>query len=460
MKKAKRILAIILAVTLCVALLASCNKSETPAASTSASPSVDPGAGSDAGSGAEPSTAPENPAPATGTPWANPDGSMNLDKIANYDPNFDYSQIEKHRIIYITESAPDSSTDRIDSGLRHWSGLMNIQYDGVVTANGDVDLFLTLIQTQIDQGYEGLVLDPSGLMMEAVADVMAGNPDVSWMTFNMSARAYDSSVPDDPGTLLHPFAGFDFIFNGQQSARGLLEWKESALPDVPWDRVGYIVIQNAEFGVFNLIQAGSDQIMRESQIPNENHFIADVAALSGSMTDAAQQAVSNIITTHDFDVWLISCLIENYAQGAAVTTTTLGITDTACIISTSASALIPQWQAGVETSWRLAWYTEPIMMVEPILGALYAFMNGWATPNTIWPSWVNINDCGEGRGGPYALFLVPAIYFTKDNYAQYLKWTDVYSGRNDYPDFSGDGITRDSFDVEVPIPDYYNILGG
>ena len=443
MKKAVRTIAILLSLALCLALFAACNSNNANNNDTSSDNATAP---TDAGIQAA----------ETGFPWANPDGSINLDKIANYDPDFDYTQLPSRRIIYITESAPDPSTDRIDSGLKHWSSLMNTQYDGVVTANGDPDLFLTLIQTQLDQGYDGLVVDPSGLMMQAVADIMADNNHTAWMTFNMSARAYDSARPEDPGELLHPFSGFDFIYNGQQCARGLLDWKESTFPDVPWDRVGYVVLQNAEFGVFNLIQAGSDQIMRESSIPNENHFVADVAALSGSMQDASQQAVANILTTNDFDIWLISALIEPYALGAAVSTTTLGITETATIISTSASALIPQWTAGVETSWRLAWYTEPIMMTEPIFGAVYAFMNGWATPNTIWPSWVNINDNG-GENGPFALFLVPAVYFTQENFAQYLKWTDIFSSSNEYPEFSAEGITRDSFQATVPIPDYYSI---
>jgi len=448
MKKAKTILAIILSLALCAALLASCNKSETPTTTPA------PG-----------NTADAEPPAATGgtevvavkTPGANPDGSPNLDQVAYYDPNFDYSQFDRYRTIYITQSAPDPSSDRIVSGLTHWGELMNCQFDGLVTANGDPDLFLTLIQTQIDQGYDGLILDPDGLLGQSVADIMADNPNVAWMTFNMPARAYDSAKPDEPGELLHPFAGFDFIYNGRQCSLGLLEWKEKAFPDVPWDRVGYIVLQNAEFGVFNLIQAGSDQVMRESQIPNENHFIADVAAFSGSMQDASQQAVANVITTHDYDVWLISALIEPYAMGVAVATTTLGVTDNACIISTSASALIPQWSEGVETAWRLAWYTEPLIMTEPIMGAIVAFMQGWAEPNTIWPKWVNVNDCG-GSDGPYATAIVPAVYFSIDNFAQYLAWTDVYSGRDDYPEFSRDGITRTSFDTSVPVPDYYHIL--
>jgi len=343
--------------------------------------------------------------------------------------------------------------------LTQWGKLENVQFDGLVTANGDPDLFLTLIQTQIDQGYDGLVIDPDGLLGQAVADIMNDNPQVAWMTFNMSARAYDSSKPDDPGPLLHPFAGFDFVYNGQQCSNGLLDWKTKNFPDVPWDRVGYIVLQNAEYGVFNLIQSGSDQVIRDSEVPNQNMFVADVAAFNGSMPDAAQQSVASIITQHSssFDVWIISALIEPYAMGTAVATTTLGVTDKTCIISTSASALIPQWDAGVQTAWRMAWYTEPVIMCEPIMGALVAFMNGWAQPNTIWPSWVNVNDDG-GANGPFATIVVPAIYFSMDNYKQYLAWTDVYSGNNDYPEYPKDGITRDTFPSSVPIPDYYHVL--
>ena len=435
----KKAIAIILACLLLFAL-AACNKTDDKNGA--------PSSGNSGGGGA------------AGSPWMNANGTVNLDRVGHYDPNFDYTQLSRPRVIYVRQSAPDPNTERMAAGLGHWGDLMNMQFDGMVTANDDPDLFLTLIQTQIDQGYDALIIDPQGMIAQSVVDIMADNPDIAWMTFLNPARDYDSARPDDPGPLLHPFVGFDFIYNGEQCSRGLLDWKEEYHPDIPWEKVGYIVLRNAEIGVFNLIQAGSDQVMIDGPIPNSNHFVADVAAFGGGTTpDVAQQAVANILTTQDCDLWLVSALIEPYGLGAAVAATTLGITDEVCVISTSAAALIPQWNSGVETAWRLAWYTEEVIISEPIMGGLNAFLNGWAEPNTIWPQWVNINDCGEGRGGPYALMIVPAIFFDKSNYAEYLAWTDIYAQRNDYPDFPKEGLTRDSFPYQVPVPDYYKVRG-
>ena len=391
------------------------------------------------------------------SPWANADGSANLDKVGYYDPDFDYTQNTKYRVIYVRQDSPDPNTEPMANALNHWAQLMNIQFDGTVTANGDPDLFLTLIQTQIDQGYNGLIIDPEAMIAISVMEIMDANPQVAWMPFLNPARDYDSAHPDDPGRLLHPFLGFDFIYNGQQSAKGLLDWKENNYPDVAWDRVGYVVIRNAEIGVFNLLQAGSQEIIRASAIPAGNQYVADVASFGGGTSpDVAQQAIASVLSTHDCDVWLIDALIEPYGLGSGVATTTLGITDHAAIITTSANALIQQWESGVVTSWCVAWYTAEIMLAEPIMGAVAAFLNGWATPETIWPQWVNVNDSGA-PDGPYALVIMPAIYMTQDNYAQYLAWTDVYSDSNQYPQFSRDGITRDTFPSTVPVPDFYKV---
>lgn len=437
----KKAIATILACLLLFTLVA-CNKTDdTPAA-----PSPDGGASSAGDNGGSSGAAGKS------SPWANADGSVNLNRVAHFDPDYDYTQNPRWKMIYINQNAPEQGSENINRGLEHWGSLMNIQYDGMVTANGDPDLFLTILQTQIDQGYKGLIIDPDALLTQSILDIMEDNPGVAWMTFNMPQRLFDSSRPDDPGVLVNPFVGFDFAYNGQKCGEGLLAWKEEFHPDVPWDRVGYIGLANAAIPVFGQIRSGSDQVMRDGPVPNENHFLADAAAYDG-FTEAAQQAVAAIITTHDFDLWLISALIEPYALGAAVTTTTLGIDDTACIVSTSASALIPQWDAGVENAWRYAWYSEPIMMNEPIIGAVYAFLNGWATPETIWPQWVNVNDCG-GPGHTYAFMMTPAVWFTQENYKDYLEWVDLYTETDNYP-YDNSGITRDSFQSILPVPDYY-----
>ena len=56
---------------------------------------------------------------------------------------------------------------------------------------------------------------------------------------------------------------------------------------------------------------------------------------------------------------------------------------------------------------------------------------GWATPDTIWPSWVKENDHGAD-GHTYSQVLVPTFWLEPDTYQAYLEWTDWYAGADAY----------------------------
>ena len=85
----KKVLAIILALVLVFALFACGTKKPE----TSAPGTAEPGASEPAGEKKSP------------YPNANPDGTINLDKIAHYDKNYDYTQNEKIKCTYIARTA-------------------------------------------------------------------------------------------------------------------------------------------------------------------------------------------------------------------------------------------------------------------------------------------------------------------------------------------------------------------
>jgi hypothetical protein len=66
---------------------------------------------------------------------------------------------------------------------------MNINYTGMwAPAANSADEYLSGIQTYVDQGYDGLLLDPDSALYPRIVEIMADNPDVKWMSCMGQAR--------------------------------------------------------------------------------------------------------------------------------------------------------------------------------------------------------------------------------------------------------------------------------
>jgi hypothetical protein len=83
----------------------------------------------------------------------------------------------------------------------------------------------------------------------------------------------------------------------------------------------------------------------------------------------------------------------------------------------------------------------------PIFAGLYAMMSGQATPESLWPEWIN-----RARGDKYASVLLPTVVITQDMYQSYLMWVDSYTGihQNNY-----DVPPGTNFSPIAEVPDYY-----
>ena len=139
-------------------------------------------------------------------------------------------------------------------------------------------------------------------------------------------------------------------------------------------------------------------------------------------------------------------LVDDLAQGAAVVLDQTGLTDNSCVITFGGTNFVIQWDSGQHDACRIAVTTGHELYAEPILGAVYAYLNGWATPDTIWPSWVKSGDCGT-EGHTYASRLLPTIWLTEDDYQTFYAWLNLYVGEEIY-----------DYDVEVSIDDYSSFV--
>jgi len=144
-------------------------------------------------------------------------------------------------------------------------------------------------------------------------------------------------------------------------------------------------------------------------------------------------------------------MFDDMAQAAASIFDQQGLTETSCVADFGGSALQMQWDAGQQDAYRYAIFTAQNLYAEPIIGAVYAFLNGWATPDNIWPSWVKWDDHGTD-GHTYSQLRLPTEPLVYETYKHYLEWTDMYAHADAYP-YSQDGISLDDFSPfvsEVP----------
>ena len=337
------------------------------------------------------------------------------------------------------------------NAFAHWAKKMNIQYDGI-WSNTENDVYLQQIQTCADQGYDGILIDPDTTIYPAILDILNANPQMQWMSGMAPAR----DLNQDPPPVVHPSVGFGNYDCGRQFTVKLLEYAKANWADVPLEKIGVIEV---DFSVVPALhdryQGAFDQWVEETGLSG-NFFQADCVA-GGMGADPARDEVMPLISTHsEFTNWLIAGCFDDYALGAAAAVDSLGLNDKACIVTMGGSSLIQQWDAGQETPFRYAYFSAQNMYGEPIMGSMYAFMAGLTTPDKIWPDWININDCG-GDGGTYASLQLPIVWLDHDNYKHYLAWTDIYAGANAYPNYSHDGIERDSYSVFAEVPNEYKV---
>jgi hypothetical protein len=423
----KKILAIVLVVLMALSLFA-CAKEEptTPSASPSA-------------------TTPSN---TPGTPSAGPTVNPTGGEIGMYDPDYDYNANTRYKVQYVV-LATQGLYEAFSDAFEHWATQMNIEYLGMQEYGGDKDAYLSNLPT-LAKATDGLLVDPDSQMYTRVAEILdeLGHP---WMGCMAAPRDYEAEgMP-----LIHPFVGFDNYQVGTIFPPKLLEYKDKLWPDVPLDDFGFITVDfSTAFPLKQREMGAKDTLAQVAPDLLDRYFVADTS-INTFDVDTSSQVVSTVLSQNpDIEYWLVFAEVDDMAKGAAAALDTMGLTDNSAVMTFGGTGLQLQWDEGRQDAWRAACYLPQTIYAEPIIGALYAFMNGDATPETIWPEWVNAND----KGGPdanYASRLLPYYWIEYDNYKAMIKWSDLYAGSNYFPDYPADGLTRDSYSSQVTIPDYY-----
>ena len=389
-------------------------------------------------------------------PNCNEDGSINLDTIAHFDSDFDYSTTEKVKVAYISQAGTVLYQQSADA-YEHWAPLYNMEWAGFLSADGDSDMYLTDLQTMIDQGVTCFILDPDSTIFPAVINLLESNNsegNLFWMSQMSPPRDGETGdgVPTG-GNLINNYVGFDNVESGRQVTRRLMQWLADTYPDADMNEVGFLMMEYSLSPPLMERHEGSLEVFLEAGGLEENYFFCDCVSTGMTMQGAMDAAGPIVSSNPQIKYWLCNGLFDDLAQGAASIIGQQNLEDTSAVCVFGGSALVQQWDAGEEDCFRFAVYTAQTLYAEPIIGALRAFASGWATPDSIWPSWVKGSDHGIGDH-TYSQLLLPTESLEFDSYQHYLEWTDLYT-HSDVYDYPQDGITLDDFTPFVEVPEGY-----
>jgi len=362
-----------------------------------------------------------------------------------YNPDYDYNANPTYKMCYYV-LATSGLYEEQGKGFAHWCSVMNMEYGGLIAMAGDKDAYLSNLTT-LAQEYDGLVIDPDAEQYGRCAEILneLGTP---WMGLMSIARDYAK----DGAPMVHPYVGFVQKDVGAMMAPQLLAIKEDMWPDVSIDEFGFICVDFTVSPVLHEREQGFHDALEAidpAYVAEDRYFIAD-CSINTFDVDTSNQVVSAVLAEHpEIEYWLVFGEIDDMCMGAAAAFDNVGLTDNAACVTFGGTNLQQQWDAGTTSAWVAACYLPPIIYNEPIIGALYMFMNGDTTPEEIWAEW---KDDAEPT---YAKRMLPAYWIYQDNYQHMIEWADVYAGSDFYP-YDSTGITRNDFSTHVDVPAYYH----
>jgi ABC-type sugar transport system substrate-binding protein len=407
----KKVLAIVLVLVLAVGLFAC---SSTPAAT---SPSA-------AATSAAPasSAAPDSAAPASSDAAASPSAAGKAE-IGFFDSSVDYTKATNYKIAYMY-AGTSVLYDMFSKAFKAWAERMNCTYNDYSTT--DADQFVNTIQTYSDQGYAGLLIDPDSTIYSRCSDLLT-ELKLPWM-------GCMSPATDADGKLIHPAVGFDNFGFGHDMFQWCIDYAKKNWPDATAENTGAMFIGFSVVPLLELRHNGALAAWKDSGYPESSFYFLD--GVTGDQTAQTGYNLSSAtMAAHpEFKYWVGCGFFDDYSDGIVRAAEAAGKADQTICSTAGGSALINHWDAGEDSSWKSAVYTDQRLYAEPIFCGLYAMITGQATAETLWPEWVN-----KAAGDQYATLQLPSTMMTKDMYKDYLSFVDKYTGIVQYSQY---GITN------------------
>ncbi|SHI15821.1 ABC-type sugar transport system, substrate-binding protein, contains N-terminal xre family HTH domain [Sporobacter termitidis DSM 10068] len=338
-----------------------------------------------------------------------------------FDPTVDYTKHPRYKIVYLMISS-GTLYDAMSKSYNNWADRMNCDYTDW-TANADLDLYIETLQTYAIQGIDGFLLDADLSLYPRIEEITK-ELNIPWMS-GMAAPQ------DDSGALIHPTVVFDNARMGVQMASWVIDYAKKTWPNAAASEIGMLSMDFSIVPVIHARTTGAQSVWKQYYPEQSAHFFIADGVVGTLDSDTGYNLAEAIFAMNpNIKYWLICAFFDDYASGAAKAAAASGMSDRCVIIDVGGAALVNNWDNGENSSWKASVFASQALYAEPIVGGLYALMEGTATPETLWPDWVNKN-----AGDKYATIQTPVAVITQDNYQEYLEWVDSYTGFNEsnYP---------------------------
>ena len=381
----------------------------------------------------------------------NPGEDIVPSEIGMYDPDYDYFANPRYKVAYVVSNNLSGIYTASSNAFAHWASLMNIDYSGLIDFSGNNAQFFSQLPL-IAREHDGLLMEADATMHGRVYEIMKqeGKP---WQSFMGAASDY--SLPDEP--LMNAYLGLDNYVSGHIAGEYLLECALEYWPNVPLTEFGFITVDYSSVPPLHDREVGARDAITalNPDMAANRYFVADTAAGTGGFSTANSRVQVRAVLNNnpEIEYWLVWASLEDMAVGAALALELTNLADNSFVTSIGGFQLVEQWDNNVQTAWKSSFFLPDVVFTEPVIGSLYAYMNGDATPETIFPEWQNKNE--SKHYGSFPTRTPPLYEIRFETYKHILAWSDVYAGSNFYTDYPRDGITRDTYPNTAPIPESY-----
>ena len=346
-----------------------------------------------------------------------------------FDNEYDYTKDERYSVAYVVYQT-SVLYDAFSAAFELWANRYNCDYK-MVDCGGNADTYINQMQTLVDNGVKGFLLDPDSQMLGRVTEYAQELVGDAWM----SGMSYPYG---EDGLMNHPFVGFDNYDFGVQECTYVVNYAKENFEGWTPEEIGCININYSTSELINNRMFGARDTWKELMPEAADNFWDLDAAAIGMTKSAAYDLVSNLLAQHpEITYWCINATIDQFATGANSAIEQYGLLDNTVICVLGGTGLVNQWDQGVENAWKGAIYTAQPVYAEPIFGIMYYMMRGWCTAEEVWQDYTNVDSNGYG----WLLLASEAIEY--DTYQNFLEWVDWHSGFNwsNYGEWDGTKYT-------------------
>jgi ABC-type sugar transport system substrate-binding protein len=429
MKEGKRLLAVLLALLIVFSLIG-CT-------------------GTGTGTGGSTSTAPVSAAPSgtvssdTGPTSSAPADTYGSDQslasgFGLFRDDFDYTTMQKYRVVGMYAQMNAMYTD-MDAFFQSWAKRTNCDYS-MFDAKNDSDAFISALETYSSQGVDGVIINPDAGVMPRVVEVL-GDLEMKYMAGFSPAVNKDNSYA-------HPFVGTDNYAIGHAIGTSLTDYAKT-IDGFDLSQAAIVWMDWSTSNEVHLRGIGVWYAWDEAFHNAADAFQYIDAVSQNAMTEEVGYNLmsSQIVANKDIKYWFVATTVESFALGATRALEDYDLDKTSACCNNGADSLIVQWDKGIQTCYRAANAIQQGVRTNAYWNALYTFMAGWATPESIWP------DC-KPEGKTYAYVILEPHIVTVDTYKNFYGWGDSITGYAKYG-YPYDGTTEYS---AYTISDEYPML--